>query len=767
MLDRVRSNCLIGICALLAGGCAETKELKYLGDDGDVNYYKDHATSIDFPQVYSEPSQDAAYSQPPRTIAELRKDDIRDLTIAECRSLAMENSRVIRTRGSFLSGGNQILSNPNNATSVYDPAIQETGVLFGGRGIEAALSAFDATFQTTALWGRNEQVRNSVFQSGVPTGAEAVSETGNLETSLSKVFGYGGQFQLKHNVDYFGTNTPISAVFAPSTYSGSVSAQYRHPLLAGSGTEFTQVAGPISSQFGGLSGVTQGVIISRINHDITLTEFEASVTNLLKDTEDLYWDLYLQYRIYDTSVVAMKSAQQTWHVAKKKLAIGGLEGFSVEDEAQARDRYFDTKATSELNLSQLYKAESALRRLIGMSVNDGQILRPSDEPISAKLEPDWSISVAEALTHRLELRRNKWGIKSLELQLKAAENLVRPRLDFVAGYQVNGFGDNLVDYSNPAPLSSYYGSLTENNQTGWNAGFTFALPLGLRSAKAQVQNIELRLSKARDVLAAQELEISHEIGNAFQELAESYTTAHSFYNRRLAAQRQVEVIQKKYDQGTQSVDLLVRAQASLADAEVAYFRALVAYNQALVNLQYRQGTLLAYNNVALGEGSWDAAAYDDTLRKARARSNAINVDRVVTSEPEEFVGHDAHWQGLRAGPANGDSDEGAAIGIEPLPAQPIQDVPELDEIPQAPPIPDDDDFNASSAPTKPSGTRAQSESVNAAREFFPHSAARPTVGSEPHLLSPPNKQASAQPSPIQQVGAQETTTVVTDVTFAN
>jgi outer membrane protein TolC len=759
-------------------GCAQTEQLDYLGDDGEVNYYIDHATSIDFPHIHTTPSDDA-YSLPPRTIADLRKDKIQDMTLEECRSLGLMNSRVIRRRGAFLSSSNPILSNPNNAPTIYDPAIQETGVLFGGRGIEAALSAFDATFQTTGNWGRNEQVRNSVFQTGIPSGAAAVTETSNIETSLAKTFGNGGQLQFKHNVDYFGSNTPKTAVFAQSTYTGSLSAQYRHPLLAGSGTEFTQIAGPISSQFGGLSGVTQGVVIARINHDITLTQFESSITNLVKDIEDVYWDLYLQYRIYDTSVVAMKSAQQTWHVAKKKLEAGGLEGFDVEDEAQARDRYFDTKANSELSLSQLYKAESALRRLIGLSVNDGNIMRPSDEPISAKFDPDWAVSIADALTHRLELRRHRWNIKSLELQLRAAENLVRPRLDFVANYQINGFGDDLIDYDNGEPLNSFYGLLAQNNHTGWNAGFTFALPLGLRSAKAQVQNIELRLAKARDVMSAQELEISHEIGNAFQELAESYTIAKSYINRRVAAKRQVEVVQSKYDQGTESVDLVVRAQASLADAEVAYFRSLVSYNQALMNLQYRQGTLLAYNNITLSEGDWNPLAYEQALRKARARSNALDASKYMTTEPIEFVEHDALWDvsawpaDSTATPADGEADPIEAVPTEPTkkPAA-VEGTKKLDSktsspakpklIPPAPAYDESVKAKPRSSISNPNHLwQPSEESV-----YFPHSVPVATVCVTPNRRGVPSSNRVAA-STIQRVDSEQKTTTVTEVIHAD
>lgn len=763
-----KTNLPLVALALFICGCAETGKLEYLGDSGDVEYYKEHATQIDFPHVHSATS-DAAFSLPPRTIADLRKDEINNVSLEECRSLALMNSRVIRA-------GNLILSNPNNAPSIYDPAIQESGVLFGGRGIEAALSAFDATFQTTAGWGRDETATTSAVANG-----NRVRETGGGEATLSKVFAYGGQFELSHDVSYLGTNSPMSG-FAPSSYSGSTSAQYRHPLMAGSGTEYTQIAGPISTNFGGLSGVTQGVVIARINHDISLTRFESAVTNLLKEVEDGYWNLYLQYRVYDTSVVAMKSAQQTWHVTKRKLDGGGLEGFQVEDEAQARDRFFDTRATSELNLSQLYKSESALRRLIGLSVNDGKIMRPADEPISAKFEADWAVSIADALTNRIELRQHKWGIKSLELQLKAAENLVRPRLDFVAGYSVNGFGDDLIDHDKGEPLNSFYSLLAQNNHTGWEAGFTFALPIGLRSAKAQVRNIELRLAKARDVLAAQELEVSHEIGSAFQELAENYTIAKSYFNRRVAARRQVEIIQKKYDQGTQSVDLLVRAQASLADAEIAYFRSLVAYNQALINLQYRQGTLLAYNSVSLGEGNWDPDAYVDALRRARARTNAFDTAKYQTTKPTEFVEHDPTWEGPNVWPletSNENNHTGPDL-IEPVPTpqatepelkldQPILEAPEALGIQQAPPLPNNSDFEASQNRPNASSPIAQSWHATGKKTFFPHMQARAKTAAKSRR---PNPRRPAEPrllptaTGIRQVEA-ETSTTVTEVINAN
>ncbi|MDA1162732.1 MAG: TolC family protein [Planctomycetota bacterium] len=637
---------LVGV--MISSGCARMNDLQYIGevssDDGseEVSYYLDRATKIDFPNVHSVTPEEVSLSHEPRTIMDLNKDEIRDLSLEECIRTALLNSTVIRAKSSFLSPGNSILANPDRAASIYDPSIQSTGVLFGGRGVEAALAAFDANLSTSMTWGRNATGLNQA-----PAGSTLTSDTGVFDTGIQKNFGYGGSLEVGHSVNYTSSNA-TGQNFA-SNYVGNLSAMYRHPLLAGSGTEFTRIAGPISTAFGGLTGVNQGVLIARINHDLSLADFESNLTNLVKDVEDSYWELYLQYRTYDTNVSARNSALRTWRDSKRKLEIGGVRGFSVEDEAQARDRYFDTKAVTQQNLSLLYKNESALRRLIGLSVNDGAIIRPSDEPLTARIEPEWAGSVASALTNRVELRRQKWNIKSLELQLLAATGLVRPRFDFVAGYSINGLGNQLIDHDTSQPFNSFYDSISNQKQTGWSTGFVLEMPIGLRSAKAQVQNIELRLAKARDVLAAQELEIAHEVGNAFQELAEKYMTAQTYFNRREAAKDRAELFEKKFRVGTQTLDLLLRAQSSLADAEVAYFRSLVAYSQAIANLQYRQGTLLPFNNVFMAEGEWDPEAYFDAYRRAKSRTYAFDGSSSMTTRPPEFVVSASGWEASSEG----------------------------------------------------------------------------------------------------------------------
>jgi outer membrane protein TolC len=408
-------------------------------------------------------------------------------------------------------------------------------------------------------------------------------------------------------------------------------------LLAGAGAEFTRIAGPVAQNFNGLSGVNQGVVIARINQDITLADFEASVLTMLKDVEDLYWELYLSFRQYDTAVTARNSALQSWREAHRILEAGGKPGFKPSDEAQARDFYFQSRAATETALANVYSNEIVLRRILGLTVNDGRMIRPSDEPTTASFRPSWETSLTEALTQRVELRRQKWNIKSLELQLCAAESLTQPSLNFVSGYQVSGLGDDLIGhYNSPNQFSTAYGNILNGNFTGWNLGFQFQMPLGFRAAHAQVRNLELRLAKARDILQAQEIDISHEVAQDFQNLAVQYTTAQSNFNRFRAAQQRVQLFRAEVEAGTKTFDVLLRALSSQAEAEVAYFRSLTEYNKAIVALHFHKGTLLPYDDVWLSERDWTPAAYCDAMRHAWARTNAIDHPNLET-EPAEFV----------------------------------------------------------------------------------------------------------------------------------
>ncbi len=693
---------LVGAC--LAGCSSNEKNLWYLGDR-ELHDYKDTVTAIEYPAVNEETADEASYTDEPRRIRKPRKDEVWNLSLEEALHTALANNEIIRDASSYQSPNNRLLTNPDFASSIYDPALQETNPLFGQNGMESALSEFDASLTTSLLVGRSAQISESFGLNGIRGGDTTVNKSGDFRSSLNKIFADGSQFSVSHNVLYQDFNSgsslnPNDRLFR-NFYTNNPSAgqnggipgiefDLRRPLWSGAGTKFTRTAGPISRRpaLQNTPQVNQGVVIARIRTDIALAEFEGAVLNLAKDVEDSYWNLYLAYRRFDADVVARNSSLRTWREVHTKF-VGGVEGGGAADEAQARDSYYDVRSRSEESQANLYETEGLLRRLMGLPVNDGRIIRPADEPTTAELVPDWRSSLVEALSHRLELRKQKWNLHMLSLEVDAAKSLTKPRLDFVSRYQINGFGKGLFDNtdssavlpgsnvsSSGVPTDSFYGNLLSGNQTGWGLGFEFSMPIGFRAAHAQVRNLELKLAKAKAALGMQEHEISHELATAFRQLDSSFQGAQTNFNRRNAAKRRLEAYEAQYQTGRANVDLLLRSQISLAQAETSYYQSLVNYNRSIMNLKYRKGTLLDDDRIYLSESLSHPESYPQALRRAWARSYGLNAKHLKT-EPPEFVTDSPDPVEMGSGPIRHAEHTESSLAPQPLPpsAGPVTPMP--------------------------------------------------------------------------------------------
>ncbi len=632
-----RSTAMVLLAALLGQGCAAPgRRLQYLiGDEKNLEHYKDYATAIEYPVAGEERETNPDLFRTPRSITSLEEVNRREIKLNECVRLALTNATIILEDQNFGSPANPLMSNPGRVSSVYDIGIQETSFLFGNRGTEAALADFDPVFTSSMQSGRSEDPQNSP-NLGIASGGTLVDETAQFQARIEKALANSGTVAVEHDWNYSQNNN--TRLF-PSAYTGFLQAEYRQPLLHGSGTEFTRTAGPLNQGVRGVSGVSQGVLISRINTDISVLEFEQSVTNMVRDVENKYWDLVLALQLYHSEVKTFEDiARYRNDLFQRKE--------SAESTAQAENRLYEADARMKGSLGDVLQAENRLRRLLGLPLNDGTFLTPVDQPSEAQLIPNWESALLESLSNRSELRRQKWEIRSLELQLAAARSLVRPRLDFVSQYRVNGFGDNLTGEEDDDGLTdtgyaSAYESLTQGNNTSWNLGLSFSMPLGLRLARAQERNYELRLRKAKAVLMKTEEEIARELNDAILKMDQWYLLADSGAKRAKVAEVYADASATRLDSEEMrdpiTIGRALEARITSRDAAQGYLRSIVEYNKAITELNFRKGTTLQTNSIYLSEGEWNPPAYEQARERGEAMTHALD-NTHVDSIPSEFVG---------------------------------------------------------------------------------------------------------------------------------
>ena len=468
-----------------------------------------------------------------------------------------------------------------------------------------------------SIWtGRPLTASRQTIRCAAPTLNQDLSA---LQTQVSKTTATGAVLSISDSSTYdFRRGDPTRNT--PGDWVQAFHVQVQQPLLQGAGQEFNRIAGP-----GAIPGFNQGVMLARLNTDIALANFESSVRNLISDVEIAYWELYFSYRNLDTAVVGRDAALKTW---QKVYALfkAGAKGGDKASEAQAREQYFLFRSTAEQALANLYQTESKLRYLMGLPSTDGRLIRPADEPTTAKISFDWCGAQSEALCRAVEIREAKWRVKEREMELIAAKNYLLPRLDVVAGYTWLGMGQQLIDEGNSSTTGGAFQNLATGDNPSWHLGLQMNVPLGFRKQISGVRNAELALCRERAKLRETEMELSHQVAYAIRDLEANLVLTQTNFNRRVAAQRNVEAVNAAFETGTVQIDVLLQAQRLLATAESEYYRSLVNYVKAISQVHFRKGSLLEYNGVCLAEGPWPGKAYFDARRRARARDAATYFD---------------------------------------------------------------------------------------------------------------------------------------------
>jgi outer membrane protein TolC len=625
---------LLTATAIALPGCGLPKRNAIVMDDvqDSSSVYDSTNLALEEPAVASEDPFGVSATQAPLQIQDNEEQNrprqYLDLSLEEVIQTALQNSRVLRDLGGV------VLKNPAGTRTIHDPAITETDPRFG---VESTLSAFDANIVGSAVFQNNNRALNNVFFGG---GTRLLFQDAAVyQVGVNKLTAIGSRLSLTNNTSYDSNNAPGNEFY--SSWNTNIEAQIVQPLLQGAGADYNRIFGPT-----GIAGLPQGVLLARINSDASLADFEAGVRNFVSDVENAYWDLYFAYRDLDARITGRDSALKTWRTVRINKE-AGRAGAETQQEALVREQYFlrqeevqnaltgrqieGTRSSSGSSggtfrgSGGVFTCERRLRQMMGLPITDGTLIRPKDEPKMRQAEFDWDVCLAEALSRRPELRKQKWTIKNREMQLLGSRNLLLPQLNATGLYRIRGFGKDLFDTSPnhyAGPFSSAWANLATADYQEWQLGVDFSMPLGFRKGHTAVRNAELQLARERAVLNEQERQVVVDLSNAIAELNRAEHIVETTYNRRAALLEQKQALEAIESPTDTQQYLLLESQRKLADAEAQYYRALVEYEIGVKNVHFEKGSILEYNGVFLSELPSPGKAYQDAFEKIRLRTRS-------------------------------------------------------------------------------------------------------------------------------------------------
>lgn len=618
----------------------------------------------------------------PMTLRNLDRK-VRFISLAECIAIGLEQGRVgqpsllfpgtaqdnlVQFTGRGVAGSDSI------RVLALDPAR-------AGAEIEGALSKFDAVVRTAMQWSNTDQPIGTAQQNFLAGGAglNVIQQNdATFSTALLKPLPTGGVAGITFNVPYQFTNLP--ARVNPS-YRPQLQFSFEQPLLQGYGVEINQLrnAHPGSIINPGVlntAPTAEGILISRIRFDQQRAEFERLVNQMLLNIETAYWNLYGAYWALYSREQGLQFAYTAFRLSKAKLEAGKI---SAADFYQSRGQYELFRAQRLEAIDRVFEFERQLRGLLGMPVDDGTRLMPSDSPTLAPYTPDWNTALQEALTKRPELYMARQDIKAAQMNLILAKNQLLPDVRFTASYDFQGLGSQLDGGSGATTTGGAQNinalrDLSDGRFSSWNAGIQAVVPLGFRFGNVQMRQAQINLTRAMEVLKDQELKAEHFLYNYYHRLDTAYERIRANRATREAYGEQLRVRQLEYDAGRGTLDLLLESQRFWAEALASEYQAIVDYNNALVGFEFAKGTIMQHDNVYIAEGQLPTCASVRAVEHEKARTNSL-----VLREHAKPVLPVAHQGKTAAMPSNAVSLPSVMSSSAPL----LKDAPKLPPTPEA------------------------------------------------------------------------------------
>jgi outer membrane protein TolC len=671
-----RASCFLLIATAVAAalvGCQQTRFMT----EADFNNFRSQAIdhTAQLPSVADLPS--FSIENAPRTTdhPEAKK---REITLAECIALAIENGRTGEGFARAGAGrrtsvqGLRTQQSPTNVTDsvrvlAYDPATE-------GTFMEESLSRFDARWQTSMTWNKVDEPRNVLF--GLRGVDNTEEDRASFQTQLIKPLPTGGVAGITYRTSYnFSNINERFGRFNPE-YIPVAELTFEQPLFQSAGVGINRLLtdhpGSLLTPFNRGRAIARGIVLTRIDYDNAQTEFERRLHELLFTVEEAYWELYAAYWDFYSRETAARQALATWQIAKVRLEVGKIPGTDFA-QIEGQLHQFRNQRLQALNRGLgrpgVLEAERRLRYCIGLQAEDGCRLVPSDTPTVAPFCPDWRIAVTEGIGRRPELNQIRQEIHAAHLNVLVQKNFLLPDLRFLARYNVNALGSRLDGTDENNALRNLF----ENDFNNWELGLRLDMPLGYREANAQVRRATLGLAQRVAYLQEQEKNLVYDLTRSYRDIAQFHEQIRILRAQRLATAEQLRLRYQEFQAGRGTIDILLEAQRNWAEALREEQFAIADYNVALADWERQKGTIMEHDNVTIAEGALPSCAAGRASEHLRERNRSI-----LLREPDIRGGHEAP----------GVAPTADAV-LESLKVQPGAPIPQLlDEQQKLAPVPE-------------------------------------------------------------------------------
>jgi outer membrane protein len=462
-----------------------------------------------------------------------------------------------------------------------DIQLSHSQIEFATNNFGRSHSLFDPLATSSFADTRAKSLTTSQLQ-----GASILSNlTQTTQMAYQQIFPTGTNFQTAFSANKFSTNSSFNTV---------------NPSLAT--TVQFMVTQPLLRHFG-LFPNRAPILIAQRNLRQAHAAFQAEVSNIILQVVGNYWSVVLARENLAVQRKSLDEAQKSYDHDKKALSLGALPPLDIyRSESQVASRRVGV-IQAEYSLKQ---AEDVFRRAIGADLDpaiQAFDLDLTDQPAPVGELPSMDIATAlsRALANRPEFEVARQQLASDELNIRLANNNLKPDLELSGFYSGNGLNNS------PAGLDmGLSGSLDQSfHFTYPTYGASLSLNLPVRRHSAQANLADALVSRHRDQFQQRQTNqsITLEVTNAVHSLEEAKLTMEAAKVATDLSRDTLHADERKYELGAEPVFFVLDAQTQLAQAELNLIQAQVNFQLAVAQLDHATGDLLEHHHVQIAEPS--------------------------------------------------------------------------------------------------------------------------------------------------------------------
>ena len=419
---------------------------------------------------------------------------------------------------------------------------------------------------------------------------------------------FGTGYSAEFNNTRVGTDNPIS-ILSPQ-YNTGLTFSVAQPLLRGRRFD---------------SG-RRTIEIAKRNLSLTDTQFRQRSIEIIANVQRTYWDLTFTLRNLQVQRDGVRDAKDQLTHNKRLVEEGQL---APVDIIAAETQVANFEQNVYIALEEVGRAENNLKNLIAENRSDSiwtASIVPTD---SVELDaPRTTLPEALdlALQNRPEIELNKVAADINEIDRRFYREQTKPQVDLVASYTTSGIGGSQnPNFNNPFARSlcantqspecleslaqqqtflqgiggagSTFTDIFANRYPTFRAGVQFNIPLGNKTAKAQLGRALVEGERVKTQREQIEQNIQVDVRNSLQAVRTSEARLRSAAISRENSEKQYASEQRKLDAGQSNIYQVLERQTALMNARSAELRAQTELNKAIAELQRATGNSLKANNV--------------------------------------------------------------------------------------------------------------------------------------------------------------------------